>query len=138
MVSDADFKVLLYYLTKLVTIQFPLVKIVWKLQNPAGCSNGGHPLTAPPDEQFYVTHASSTYNWQNFSRRDELAKKAFNSASRAPQLGGVLDTAPMNLRADAHISSHGALGRPWKKKFDPKRGSNISVSETAPKGKVRH
>lgn len=113
--SDADFKVLLYYMTKLVPSQFPRVKIVWKLQNPAGCSKGGHPLTAPPDEQFYATHGSPTYNWRNFSRRDELAKDAFNSAMRAPQVGGVLDTGPMNLRADAHISSHGALGRPKKR-----------------------
>lgn len=112
--SDTDFKVLLYYMTKRVPSQFPLVKIVWKLQNPAGCSNGGRPLTAPPDEQFYATHTSPTYNWRNFSRRDELAKAAFNSAMRAPQVGGVLDTGPMNLRADAHISSHGALGRPKK------------------------
>ena len=113
-VSDADFKVLLHYMTKLVPSQFPLVKIVWKVQNPAGCSHTGRPLDSPPDEQFYANHAGPTYNWRSFSRRDKLAKAAFNSAARAPQLGGVLDTAPMNLRADAHISSHGALGRPKK------------------------
>ena len=113
-VSDADFKVLLHYMTKLVPSQFPLVKIVWKVQNPAGCSHTGRPLASPPDEQFYANHAGPTYNWRSFLRRDKLAKAAFNSAARAPQLGGVLDTAPMNLRADAHISSHGALGRPKK------------------------
>ena len=77
-------------------------------------SSHPRPLASPPDEQFYANHAGPTYNWRSFSRRDKLAKAAFNSAARAPQLGGVLDTAPMNLRADAHISSHGALGRPKK------------------------
>jgi hypothetical protein len=48
------------------------------------------------------------------SAGDRLAKRYFRLDPSKPQIGGVLDTAPMNKRADAHITSPGTLGRPQK------------------------
>jgi len=110
--NDTNFMCLLDYVATTVAAAFPQTKLLWKLQNPAGCSVNDQPLTSFPDEAFFDAQVPSSYNWPSFARRDQWARSAFRHNVRLPQIGGLVDFTPTNLRADAHISSPGSKGQP--------------------------
>lgn len=109
-------------ISKVATVLRPFrdrAMLVWKIQNPAGC--GASVLDRLP----YDGHANSTFwraqirkgthapwQWPYFGTMDASAARALRG------IASVLDTTPISLRADAHISSPGTGGAGFRKKHD--------------------